>query len=214
MVDIYREPQCGCLETHSVTWRFWVSLNEGCKWGYLESQVILILHWCSSRNCTNEYLSVDSGGYVYEQPSRINCSVPGCFPEKLRWYLIEQVCGEVKCKALWAILRTGNCTISELIFTLLYPPHSTTARSARRQESATVRQRRVSCFKRYSTHNDPHINTTFANIYGSKHHDVIQNRRTLLSTACPQSPFNVWCCQFRVLYDIHTCSFGPIIVLI
>ena len=29
----------------------------------------------SSLSCTNEYLAIDSGGYVYEQPSRINCSV-------------------------------------------------------------------------------------------------------------------------------------------
>ena len=38
----------------------------------------------------NEYLAIDSGGYVYKQPSRINCSL--CFPEKLRWCLSEQVC--------------------------------------------------------------------------------------------------------------------------
>ena len=25
--------------------------------------------------CLNEYLTIDSGGYVYEQPSRINCSI-------------------------------------------------------------------------------------------------------------------------------------------
>ena len=40
----------------------------------------------------NKYLARDSGGYTYEQPSRNNCSVAGCFPEKLRWCLIEQVC--------------------------------------------------------------------------------------------------------------------------
>ena len=26
-------------------------------------------------SCINEYLAIDSGGYVYEQPSRINCSI-------------------------------------------------------------------------------------------------------------------------------------------
>ena len=33
-----------------------------------------ILHCSSSLSCINEYLAIDSGGYVYEQPSRINCS--------------------------------------------------------------------------------------------------------------------------------------------
>ena len=33
------------------------------------------LHCFSSLSCTNEYLAIDSGGYVYEQPSRINCSI-------------------------------------------------------------------------------------------------------------------------------------------
>ena len=33
------------------------------------------LHCSSSLSCINEYLAVDSGGYVYEQPSRINCSI-------------------------------------------------------------------------------------------------------------------------------------------
>ena len=29
----------------------------------------------SSLSCINEYLAIASGGYVYEQPSRINCSI-------------------------------------------------------------------------------------------------------------------------------------------
>ena len=33
------------------------------------------LHCSSSLSCINEYLTTDSGGYVYEQPSRINCSI-------------------------------------------------------------------------------------------------------------------------------------------
>ena len=33
------------------------------------------LHCSSSLSCMNEYLAIDSGGYVYEQPSRINCSI-------------------------------------------------------------------------------------------------------------------------------------------
>ena len=33
------------------------------------------LHCSSSLSCTNEYLAIDSGGYVYEQLSRINYSI-------------------------------------------------------------------------------------------------------------------------------------------
>ena len=33
------------------------------------------LYCSSSLSCINEYLTVDIGGYVYEQPSRINCSI-------------------------------------------------------------------------------------------------------------------------------------------
>ena len=33
------------------------------------------LHCSSSLSCINEYLTIDSGGYVYRQPSRINCSI-------------------------------------------------------------------------------------------------------------------------------------------
>ena len=33
------------------------------------------LHCPSSLSCINEYLIIYSGGYVYEQPSRINCSI-------------------------------------------------------------------------------------------------------------------------------------------
>ena len=36
---------------------------------------VFTLHCSSSRSCINEYLAIDSGGYVYEQPSRINCSI-------------------------------------------------------------------------------------------------------------------------------------------
>ena len=36
--------------------------------------VSLTLHCASSPSCINEYLAIDRGGYVYEQPSRINCS--------------------------------------------------------------------------------------------------------------------------------------------
>ena len=35
---------------------------------------VFTLHCSSSLSCINQYLAIDSGGYVYEQPSRINCS--------------------------------------------------------------------------------------------------------------------------------------------
>ena len=40
-------------------------------------------HWSSSLSCMNEYLAVDSGGYLYKQPSRITYIIAGCFSEKL-----------------------------------------------------------------------------------------------------------------------------------
>ena len=36
---------------------------------------VFTLHCSSSFGCINEYMAIDSGGYVYEQPSRINCSI-------------------------------------------------------------------------------------------------------------------------------------------
>ena len=39
--------------------------------------------------CMNEYLAIDSG-YLYKQPLRINCSMAGCFLDKLRKCFIEQ----------------------------------------------------------------------------------------------------------------------------
>ena len=50
------------------------------------------LHCSSLISCMNAYLVIDSGGHWYKQASHINCSMAGCFPEKLRWCLIEQVC--------------------------------------------------------------------------------------------------------------------------
>ena len=36
---------------------------------------LFTLHCSSSRSCINVYLTIDSGGYVYEQPPRINYSI-------------------------------------------------------------------------------------------------------------------------------------------
>ena len=47
-------------------------------------QVHFTTHCSSSLSCINEYLAKDSGGYLTEPPSRINCSMVGCFPKKLR----------------------------------------------------------------------------------------------------------------------------------
>ena len=35
------------------------------------------LHCSSSLSCIYEHLAIDSGGYMYEQPSHINCSIYG-----------------------------------------------------------------------------------------------------------------------------------------
>ena len=50
------------------------------------------LHCSSSLSYMNEYLAIDSSVCLYEQPSCINCSMTGCFTEKLKRCLIEQVC--------------------------------------------------------------------------------------------------------------------------
>ena len=36
---------------------------------------VFALHCSSSLSCINEYLGIDSGGYVYGKLSRINCSI-------------------------------------------------------------------------------------------------------------------------------------------
>jgi hypothetical protein len=38
-------------------------------------QVFFTLHCSSLLSYINEYLAINSGGYVYEQPSHINCSI-------------------------------------------------------------------------------------------------------------------------------------------
>ena len=66
------------------------------------------LHWSSSLCCINEYLAVDSGGYVCEQPSRIKCSIWLDASQRSRdgvW--VNRSVREVKCKTLWMVLRTG-----------------------------------------------------------------------------------------------------------
>ena len=57
----------------------------------------VILHFSSSLSCMNEYLAIDSGGYLCSN-ALITC-MARCFPEKPRWYSIEQVCQGVKRKA-------------------------------------------------------------------------------------------------------------------
>ena len=48
---------------------------ESCAAGLKPWASFFILHCSNSLSCINEYLVIDSGGYVYEQPSRINCSI-------------------------------------------------------------------------------------------------------------------------------------------
>ena len=53
------------------------------------------------RECINEYLAIDSGGYVYEQPSCINCSIWLDASQRSRdgvW--VNRSARKVKCKVL------------------------------------------------------------------------------------------------------------------
>ena len=81
---------------------------------------VFTLHCSNSLSCLNEYLPIDSGGYVQEQPSHINCSIWLDASQRSRdgiW--VNRSVREVKCKALWAVLRTGYCVIYELPLLLL-----------------------------------------------------------------------------------------------
>ena len=86
----------------------------------LESCIAVLTPWASfvtlhcsrSLSCINEYLAIDSGGYVYEQPSRINCSIWLDASQRSRdgvW--LNRSVREVKCKVLWTILRIGSRVI-------------------------------------------------------------------------------------------------------
>ena len=74
--------------------------------------IVFTLHCSSLLNCITEYLAIDSGGYVYEQPLRINCSI---WLDASQWswdsVWLNRSVKEVKCKALWTVLRTGYCAI-------------------------------------------------------------------------------------------------------
>ena len=60
----------------------------------------------------------DSGGYVYELPSHINCSVwLGAAHRRRDNVRVNRSVREIKCKALSTVLTTGYCTI---IRTCLY----------------------------------------------------------------------------------------------
>ena len=59
------------------------------------------LYCSSSLSCINEYLAIDSGEYVFEQPSPINCSIWLDASQRSRdgaW--VNRSVREVKCKAL------------------------------------------------------------------------------------------------------------------
>ena len=73
---------------------------------------LFTLHCSSSLSWINEYLTIYSGGYVYEQPSCINCSRWLDASQRSRdgvW--VNRSVREVKCKTLWMVLRTGYCAI-------------------------------------------------------------------------------------------------------
>ena len=64
-------------------------------------------HCSSSLRCINEYLAIDSGGYVYGQPSQINCSI-WLDASQSSWdgVWLNRSVMEVKCK-----VRIGCCAI-------------------------------------------------------------------------------------------------------
>ena len=49
--------------------------NPGCAAVLKPWACFFTLHCSSSLSCINQYLATDSGGYVYEQPLHINCSI-------------------------------------------------------------------------------------------------------------------------------------------
>ena len=40
-----------------------------------EDPSFFTVHCCNSLSCINEYLAIDSGGYMYEQPLRMNYGI-------------------------------------------------------------------------------------------------------------------------------------------
>ena len=56
---------------------------------------------------------------MYKQSSRSNCSMAGCFHEKLRWCLIEQFCQGIKCKTM------NNAEVWILSYVRSYLKHET-----------------------------------------------------------------------------------------
>ena len=65
-----------CLKGRASDSRLREPVFESCA-AVLKSSasVFLTLQCSSSLSCTNEYLAIDSGAYVYEQPSRITSSI-------------------------------------------------------------------------------------------------------------------------------------------
>ena len=67
---------------------------------------------------------IDSGGYLCMNSVCINCSMAGCFPEKLRWCTIERVCQGVKCSSLGLLLFCSQQQAVEHVVTAAcQPPH-------------------------------------------------------------------------------------------
>ena len=76
----------------------------------------------SSLSCVHEYLTRYSGGNVNDCSLHNICSMAESFLEKLSWCRNKHICQRLKCKALWAVQRTGFCaiyTIMPLPFLLL-----------------------------------------------------------------------------------------------
>ena len=77
---------CLDFQQHQLHWVQWLrgrAPDSRIREPGFESCVAMLKHWTSfftlhcsgSLGCINECLGIDSGGYVYEQPSCINCSI-------------------------------------------------------------------------------------------------------------------------------------------
>ena len=88
-IVLHTQLSCWIMSFGLMTKRTWARMLHCVALGKF---FFFTIHCSSLLSCMNGYLTIVSGGYFYEQPSCIDWSVAGCFPEKLRWCLVEQIC--------------------------------------------------------------------------------------------------------------------------
>ena len=85
---------------------------ESCAAVLIPWASVFTIHCSSSLSYINEYLAIDSGGYVYKPSSCINYSIWLDASQRGRdgvW--ANWSVREVKCKSLWTVLRTAYWAI-------------------------------------------------------------------------------------------------------